>query len=40
MVMLIGTWQVAFCSSPLPLAGPVPETILTQFPAQKNSSTD
>lgn len=40
VVMLIGTWQVAFCSSPLPLAGPVPETILTQFPAQKNSSTD
>lgn len=28
-------WQVAFCSGPLTLAGPVPEMILTQFLAQR-----
>lgn len=40
VVMLIGTWQTAFCSSSLTLVGPVPETILTQFPSESNSSMD
>lgn len=40
MVMLIAMWQVAFSSSPLSLVGPVPEAILTQFPAQKNLPVD
>lgn len=40
VVMLIGTWQAAFCLSSLTLIGPVPETILTQFPSERNSSMD